>query len=427
MNTPPKICADCGAVLADDAVRGLCPGCLLQAGLGSQTDSDATVVAGGRSGPRRALPNVGERFGTYRILRILGRGGMGVVYEAEEQETGRRVALKILGRQFDSPQNRARFLREGRLAASINHPNSVYVYGTEEIDGTPTISMELVSGGTLQEWVKNQGPMRVPVAVDAILQIIAGLEAAQAIGILHRDIKPGNCFEDADGTIKIGDFGLSISTAARAETDITAAGTLVGTPAFCSPEQLRGEELSARADMYSVGGTLFFLLTGHVPFEGHNVVQLTANVLEKPVPSPRDFRKEIPKGLAGVIQRCLAKQPADRFNSYGDLRQALAPYTSTAPTPATLGLRFLASMLDMCSLSIVGTLAVWLALGNPFGFMFSLAERWPIALAMLCTNFAMAVCYYGLFEGIWGAGIGKAICRLRPRTHPSSPLACGVP
>ena len=202
--------------------------------------------------------------------------------------------------------------------------------------------MELVSGGTLQERVKNQGPMPVPVAVDAILHIIAGLEAAQAIGILHRDIKPGNCFEDSDGTIKIGDFGLSISTAARAETNITAEGTMVGTPAFCSPEQLRGEELSTRSDMYSVGGTLFYLLTGRVPFEGHNIVQLTANVLEKPVPSPRDFRKEIPKGLAGAIQRCLAKQPAERFKSYGDLRQALAPYSSTAPTPATLSLRFLA-------------------------------------------------------------------------------------
>ncbi len=130
---------------------------------------------------------------------------------------------------------------------------------------------------------------------------------------------------------------------------------MVGTPAFCSPEQLRGEELSARSDMYSVGGTLFYLLTGRVPFEGHNIVQLTANVLEKPVPSPRDFRKEIPKGLAGVIQRCLAKQPAERFKSYDDLRQALAPYGSTAPTPATLSLRFLAGVLDMFAISLVGT------------------------------------------------------------------------
>ena len=172
----------------------------------------------------------------------------------------------------------------------------------------------------------------------------------------------------------------------------------------------RGTE--RRADMYSVGGTLFFLLTGRVPFKGHNVVQLTANVLEKPVPSPRGFCKEIPKGLAGVIQRCLAKQPTDRLRAMTTSARR-GPLHLDGPTPATSGLRLLASMLDMCSLSIIGTLAAWLAVGNPFSFMFSLAERWPIALAMLCTNFAMAVCYYGLFEGIWGAGIGKAICRLR--------------
>ena len=163
-------------------MRGLCPRCLLQAGLGSQTDPNATVANAGGAGHRRTLPDVGGRFGPYHILRLLGRGGMGVVYEAEEQDTGRRVALKVLGRQFDSPRPRP-VSCEGRLAASINHPNSVYVFGTEEIDGTPTIAMELVSGGTLQERVKNQGPMTVAVAVDAILQIIAGLEAAQAIGV----------------------------------------------------------------------------------------------------------------------------------------------------------------------------------------------------------------------------------------------------
>jgi hypothetical protein len=413
MSEPYKACAECGAELADDAVRGLCPRCLLQVGMGSQTDSNATVADAGGARRQRAMPQIGGRFGPYRILRLLGRGGMGVVYEAEEHDTGRRIALKVLGRQFDSPTDRARFLREGRLAASINHPNSVYVFGTDEIDGTPTIAMELVAGGTLQERIKNQGPMPVPVAVDAILQIIAGLEAAQAIGILHRDVKPGNCFEDADGAIKIGDFGLSISSAARAEAIITATGTAVGTPAFCSPEQLRGDELNVRSDMYSVGVTLFYLLTGRVPFEGHNIAQLTANVLEKPSPSPRDYRKDIPKGLAGVILRCLAKQPTDRFKSYHDLRRALTPYTSTAPTPATLSLRFLAGMLDMWSLSIIGTLAMWLALGNPWGFMFSLAERWPVTLAMVSTGFVLAMGYYGFFEGIWGAGIGKAVCRLR--------------
>jgi serine/threonine protein kinase len=413
MNAPRKTCAECGAELAADAVRGLCPRCLLQAALGSQTDPDGTVAAAGGAGKRGTLPNASERFGPYRMLRLLGRGGMGVVYEAEEQDTGRRVALKVLGRQLDTPQDRARFLREGRLAASINHPNSVYVYGTEEIDGTPTIAMELVSGGTLQERLKDRGPMPVPVAVDAILQIIAGLEAAQAIGILHRDIKPGNCFEDADGSIKIGDFGLSISTAARAETNITAAGTIVGTPAFCSPEQLRGGELNVRSDMYSVGGTLFYLLTGRVPFEGHNIAQLTANVLEKPAPSPRDSRKEIPKGLVGVIQRCLAKQPADRFRSYDDLRRALTPYGSAAPTPATLSLRFLAGLLDMLVLNVVNQL-IWIPLlGNPMDFLNLMYERSPRAWICILGCLSAAVLYYALFEGLWGAAAGKALCRLR--------------
>ncbi len=412
MNGPRRTCAECGAELADDA-RGLCPRCLLQAGLGSQTDADATVASGGGIGRRRVLPEAGEPFGPYRILRLLGRGGMGVVYEAEEQDTGRRVALKVLSRQFDSAKDRARFLREGRLAASINHPNSVYVYGTDEIDGTPTIAMELVSGGTLQERVKSRGPMPVPVAVDTILQIIAGLEAAQAIGILHRDIKPGNCFEDADGTIKIGDFGLSISSAARAEPSITAAGVVVGTPAFCSPEQLRGDELNARSDMYSVGGTLFFLLTGRVPFEGHNLAQLTANVLEKPAPSPRDFRLDVPKGLARVVQRCLAKQPADRFKSYDDLRQALAPYGATAPTPATLSLRFLAGTLDMIAISLPGSAAMLVYMGSPLNWMQLTGVRTREMFLLTFGSFIVISLYYALCEGLWGAAAGKALCRLR--------------
>jgi uncharacterized RDD family membrane protein YckC len=189
---------------------------------------------------------------------------------------------------------------------------------------------------------------------------------------------------------------------------------MVGTPAFCAPEQLRGEELSARADMYSVGGTLFYLLTGRVPFEGHNIVQLTANVLEKPVPLPRTFRKEIPKGLSGVIQRCLAKQPGDRFKSYDDLRQALAPYGSAAPTPATLSLRFLAGALDHFAIAFVGAAAMWLWFGSPMGY-FALAHEgspnqwWLWMLGGLCA----ALLYYAVFEGIWGASVGKALCGLR--------------
>ena len=194
--------------------------------------------------PPPAAPSDSGGLGGYRILRALGKGGMGAVYEAEEIESGRRVALKVLSQALDSPEARRRFLREGRMAASVNHPNTVYVFGTDEIDGQPVIAMELVGGGTLQERVKEGQPMAVAGAVDAILQVIAGLEAAAAMGVLHRDIKPSNCFVETDGTIKVGDFGLSRSTAARQETKLTLTGSFLGTPAFSSPEQLRGDEFS---------------------------------------------------------------------------------------------------------------------------------------------------------------------------------------
>ena len=209
---------------------------MLKLGLGSHSTDTSLPASPGNSAP----PLMPFEFGAYHIMRLLGKGGMGAVYEAEDTASGRRVALKALGHSLDSPETRKRFLREGRLAASINHPNTVYVYGTEEIEGAPVITMELVPGGTLQERVKADGPMPVAAAVDAILQIIAGLEAAHAVGILHRDIKPSNCFIDPSGTVKVGDFGLSISTLARGDSIVTLAGAVLGTPEFSSPEQLRG-------------------------------------------------------------------------------------------------------------------------------------------------------------------------------------------
>jgi eukaryotic-like serine/threonine-protein kinase len=245
------------------------------------------------------------------------------------------------------------------------------------------------------------------------LHIISGLEAAQALGILHRDVKPSNCFEDADGTIKIGDFGLSISTAARADTNVTVQGTLLGTPAFASPEQLRGEELNIRSDMYSVGVTLFYLLTGRTPFEGHHMVQLIANVLEQPAPSPRKLRPSIPQELARAVLRCLEKQPGERFKNYDELRQGLAPFGSTAPVPAPLGLRFLAGALDMFFVGLVGMAMSLLVFGDLLPFPTPTAARSARMMVMVPSAFMMVLLYYSLFEGLWGACVGKWICRLR--------------
>src|ERR1035441_5040329 len=199
-------------------------------------DTGGTVLLPGTGVKFRGLPQPGEQFGHYTIIRALGAGGMGAVYEAEDLESGRRVALKVLSHRLDSPDARERFFRGGRLAASINHPNSVYIFGTEEIGGTPVIAMELVPGGTLQERVRGKGTLPIGEAVDCVMQIIEGLEAAQRIGILHRDIKPSNCYMGEGGSVKIGDFGLSLSTAVRTEPALTATGAFLGTPAFRSEE-----------------------------------------------------------------------------------------------------------------------------------------------------------------------------------------------
>jgi uncharacterized RDD family membrane protein YckC len=412
MEPSPKTvltCLECGVAISPDA-KGLCPRCLLKLGFASQL-SPGFIETGVEPPPFLGLDPADSskrsaaqpfEFGGYRILRLLGKGGMGAVYEAEELASGRRVALKVLGHSLDSADTRRRFIREGRLAASINHPNSVYVYGTEEIEGAPVITMELVPGGTLHERVKQTGPMPVAEAVDAILQIIAGLEAAHAVGILHRDIKPSNCFIDPSGTVKIGDFGLSISTLSRGDSALTIAGSILGTPEFSSPEQLRGEELNVRSDIYSVGMTLYYLLTGTTAFRGENVVQLLATILDKPPRAPRELRPEIPEELSRIVLRCLLKQAAERPASYDELRRELYPFTSVAPTPATLALRFAAGAIDSTLLMLVVSFLPLVLLGDLTGY---LVYFWCV--------FLIDVAYFAVSEGRWGVTVGKICVGLR--------------
>ena len=409
---PTARCSRCGAELPPHLPGGLCPKCLLEAGLGSQPQTGpGDTVALPQSRALRGMPQPGEQFGHYRLARLLGQGGMGVVFEAEDLENGRRVALKILSQALDSPEARKRFLREGQIAASINHPNSVYVFGTEEIAGTPVIAMELAGGGTLRDRVMASGPLPATEAADAVLQIIAGLEAAQQAGVLHRDIKPSNCFVDPDGTIKIGDFGLSITTAVRTESNLTGAGSLFGTPAYSSVEQLRGEELTVRSDIYSVGVTLYYLLTGRLPFEAPNIVQLLVTVLEKRPQSPASLRAGIPGGLARAVLHCLNKDPGARFQSYAALRKALLPYASSSPSPATLPLRFAAWIVDCVVISLPGAAFVFGVFGGT-SFLTSPGHAGEKAIYAV-VSFLGLICYFGLFEGLRGASPGKALCRLR--------------
>ena len=313
-------CPVCGLEKPDGSLPGQCMPCLLKAGLGGNSAGIDTVAA--VKEVESLAP--GEMFGHYRLIRLLGKGGMGAAYEAEDMENGRHVAVKIMKEALDSTDLRKRFLREGRLAASVNHPNSVYVFAAEEINGLPTIAMELLPGGTLQDRIKADGPLPVAEAVDCALQIVAGLEAAQSQGVIHRDIKPSNCFVDSDGFVKIGDYGLSVSSTARWESTLTVRGSFIGTPAFSSPEQIRGEEMTVRSDIFALGVTLYYILTGRTPFESENMMQLVSLMLERVPDSPCKWRKDIPNDLGAVILRCLEKLPERRFAGYTDLRNALA-------------------------------------------------------------------------------------------------------
>jgi len=395
-------CPRCGRQLPPDAPEGLCASCLLTAGMETLTGSSAPSPP---SAPRLVD---GQVWGPYRVVRLLGRGGMGEVYEAEQLETGRRLALKVLRQTLRGAEDRARFLREGQLAASISHPHTVYIFGSEEVGGAPAITMELLSGGTLKDRVSVEGLMPPSAAVSAVLDIIGGLDAAQAAGILHRDIKPSNCFVDADGTVKVGDFGLSISTLTRDVRHELATAGFEGTPQFAAPEQLRGEPLDVRSDIYAVGATLYYLLTERPPLDAPDLRELVSKVVSENPASPRVLRRDIPRGLAAVVLRCLAKAPAGRPQSYAELADLLRPYVSAGEVPSPLGPRLIAWIAD----SVIVSILTWLLVSSAWA-----DGSATTMLRLSAWSWLASVIYYLVLEGGWGATLGKRLMGLRVKSQ----------
>ena len=348
----------------------------------------------------------GTEFGGYRLGRVLGRGGMGLVYQAEEIESGRLVALKVLEQRFGDERERERFEREGRLAASIDHEHCVFVFGAAEINGVPAIAMELMHG-TLADRLAAEGPLPPAAAVDIALQLVAGLQAAAEAGILHRDVKPSNCFIDADGVVKIGDFGISRSLRPAEETALSTRNQLAATPTYASPEQLRGAALDARTDIYSLGATLYELVTGRRPFSAPDLMSLLMAVANDTPPAPHRVRAAVPHGLSRIILRCLAKKPADRYASYDALAAALEPYASASPTPATLGRRVVAHVVDYVAIGL---------LGLPITMLVILPTMVAPTTRQMLTNMAASVTllllYYGGCEALWARTPGKALLGL---------------
>jgi len=269
--------------------------------------------------------------GRYRIARKLGAGGMANVYLAEDQELGRRVAIKILNdRHANDEQFVERFRREAKNAAALSHPNIVSIYDRGEAEGTYYIAMEYLDGRSLKELIVGRGPAPVHVAIEYVRQILSALRFAHRHGIVHRDIKPHNVLVDGEGRVKVTDFGI-----ARAGTSqMTEAGSIVGTAQYLSPEQARGTHVDQRSDLYSLGVVLYELLTGEAPFEGDTPVEIAMKHLSSVPEPPSVHRPDLPRELDMVVMRALAKEPEDRYQGAEEMDADLERVTRGAPVSA---------------------------------------------------------------------------------------------
>jgi hypothetical protein len=389
----PPSCAYCGKSLSDDR-----PGSTVefdreavsrvpaQAGSGSGGDADPAWVGG------------------YRLLRIIGEGGMGKVYEALDTATGRRVALKLIAAQYaGSPEAVERFRREGRLASALSHPRCVFVLAADEEAGRPYIVMELMPGDTLEDLFQREGPLPVGKALAKILDVIEGLKEAHRLGVVHRDVKPSNCFLEPDGHVKVGDFGLAKSLVSGAH--LTKTGSFLGTLLFAAPEQIKGESIGPQADVYSVATTLYCLLTGQAPFQGSDPAATLARIVCDPPPPMRSLRPELPEALDQVVLRGLERDRNRRWHDLDAFEAALRPFVPGKLSLAGLGERFGVFLIDLCLLSFLTSglalLINWCGEDSAFNQYFD-------GIALLTW-----LGYFATLEAIWGGSLAKLSFGLR--------------
>src|SRR5258706_2463842 len=359
--------------------------------------------------PQATLPRSADGF---RIERELGRGGVGVVYLAREISSGRELALKVLPADLCASEEAfGRFQREAVLAASISDSRCVFVYGAHQFEGSPAIAMELVRGQTLEQVIKKGVPVPVRQAVQWTIELLEGLDAAHHAGVLHRDVKPSNCFVSEDGHVKIGDFGLSRSL--DTDVQLTQSGTFLGSPLYAAPEQVKGRKVDERSDMYSAAATLYALLTLKAPYRGTNLGEVLARILSEPPERPRVLRPEIPRGLEKVLLRAMQREPGDRYENLAEFREALHPF-AVAAQAGTLPRRFAAYLADVLIVMLTSVLVTSLV-----GLLWSITFKedpdtnqlrvGPIAYWSVLESFL----YFVVCEGFWTATPGKWLLGLR--------------
>ena len=285
-------------------------------------------------------------LGQYRILDQLGRGGMGRVFKAQHVQMGRVVAIKVLAPHVvKTATAQDLFAREVMAISQINHPNIVTALDANEMNGRFYLVLEFVDGPNLEQLVRQQGPLSVGLACDYILQAANGLQAAHAVGVVHRDVKPANLLlhrpglsDDAPGLVKVSDFGLARLLDADAKkpagTILVKENTVMGTPDYLSPEQARNlHKVDIRGDLYSLGCTFFFLLTGQPPFPGGTALEKIIRHNREEPPRLTDLRPDVPADVVKILDRLLAKHPDDRFQTPAGLAAALQPWAVSGPMP----------------------------------------------------------------------------------------------
>jgi tetratricopeptide (TPR) repeat protein/predicted Ser/Thr protein kinase len=394
---PNSPCSTCGGSV--DAQTGVCPQCATQVAsrpASLTAPATAPAISAGTDGPTET-----PEISGYRMIGRLGEGGMGAVYLAEETTLGRRVAVKVISsRMAPDAQSKARFLREARTLATIEHPHVVRVYSFGEVEGRPYLAMEYVEGETLTERIARSGKLSLDEALRVTRDVVDALDSAWESHVIHRDIKPSNILVDRRGRVRVADFGLA-KPAEVSENDValTQSGLMVGTPHYISPEQAQGRELDFRSDFYSLGIMLFHMLTGERPFQGSTPVAIVAKHLHEPMPNVRALRADLPPEIERLIVWMTAKDPSARPGSHRELLatlDSLITRTPTAPMPTFSTVAVPRSRPSIRNVLLALAAVVVVAVGIECYFWASKARRTPDTFTAPRGEFIVAVApFYG--------------------------------
>ena len=390
---PLRYCAYCGQRLYEESSDGK----------SSPPDEGSTIAhSPAPSVELAAEETTPETIGGYRLLRLLGAGGMGRVFEAESVVSGDKVAVKLLSTQLTKNRTSVeRFRQEGRLASQLSHPRCVFVIAADTENDRPYIVMELMPGETIKDLIDRCGPLPPHQAIRMIVDVIEGLQEAHRFGVIHRDIKPSNCFLMPDGRVKIGDFGLSKSLGSDGQ--LTQSGAFLGTVLYASPEQIRGEAVEYASDVYSVCATLFHMLTGRPAFQHENITAALAKIISEDAPSIRSIKPTLPRSLDKVVARGLERDRSRRWQTLEELENALLALVPGHLTYGGLTVRVGAYLLDEIFVRLMLVLPLSAILRGLLG---SAAPLETITLIVLPV-------YFIFLEGLFGGSLGKRVLRMR--------------